>query len=358
MTTSFRRMALTFWPVQLTAWAGFGAVSILGTLPLPDRTRIDSYYTALTVTGFLATLLLRSIYRSLSRRQLAVTALTAWIAVICYVLAVPQSWLAIYFEWIIRFKTLHPHLPANILSSALSSAVTEWVILIAWSALYFGIKQWQQAQLREEKFLLLEAMAQQARLRALRYQITPHFLFNTLNSISTLVGEGDNRGARDMIALLGDFLRTTLVVSDTEDIPLAREVLHMEQYLAIEQVRLGDRLDLRISIESAARDALVPSLLLQPLVENAIQHGIARCPAGGILAMEAAHVENVIRIIIANTTEPYATSLGSSFGMGLKNTADRLTARYGDTSHFEVRTDDAAQWTVIITLPLEAATAP
>jgi two-component system sensor histidine kinase AlgZ len=359
MADSSQHWRITFWPVQLLAWSAFGAISILGTLVLPDRARIDAYYTSLTLSGFLATLLLRVVYRGLLRHNLSWTRLSCWVVAVCYALAIPQSWFTLIFEGFLRFRTLHPETASGTFSTAFSNAIFEWVLLLAWSVLYFGIKQWQAAHLREEQFLRLEAMAQSAQLRALRYQITPHFLFNTLNSISTLVGEGNSGGAREMIALLGDFLRDTLAVSDTGDVTFAQEMLHVGHYLAIEQVRLGDRLKLSVSIDPAIQNALVPSLILQPLVENSILHGIARCSSQGMLSVEGGYEEDAVKIRIVNTIKPSSMSReGDSLGMGLQNTKDRLAARYGDAGWLEVRSEDPLQWTVVMTLPLETAAIP
>jgi two-component system sensor histidine kinase AlgZ len=359
MTDSSQRSRIPFWPVQLLAWSGFGMISILGTLGLPDRARIDAYYTALTVTGFLATLLLRVVYRRLFRDNPSWVRLTCWIALVCYALAIPQSWLTLAFERFIRFHTLYSQTESMAISTAVSNAIFEWVLLLAWSVLYFGIKQWQQQLHREEQFLRLEAMAQQAQLRALRYQITPHFLFNTLNSISTLVGEGNSRGAREMIALLADFLRDTLAVSDAGDVTFAQEMLHVGHYLAIEKVRLGDRLKLRVSIDPGIQNALVPSLILQPLVENSILHGIANCAWQGILSIQGVCEQDAVKISIANAIRPSSTSRdAASWGMGLQNTQDRLAARYGDAGSLQVGSEDPLQWMVVMTFPLEMSQTP
>jgi two-component system sensor histidine kinase AlgZ len=354
MTDSLHRWRVTFWPVQSLAWSAFGVISILGTLVLPDRARIDAYYSALTISGFLATLLLRVIYRGLLHYNLSWTRLSYTVVAVCYALAIPQSWFTLVFEEFLRFGTVHPRTAGGTFATALSNAVFEWILLLTWSVLYFGIKQWQGQHLREQQFLRLEALAQSAHLRALRYQITPHFLFNTLNSISTLVGEGDSGGAREMIALLGDFLRDTLAVSDTGDVTFAQEMLHVGHYLAIEQVRLGDRLKLIISIDPAIQNALVPSLILQPLVENSILHGIAKCSSQGILSVEAAYEEDSVKIRIANTISSLSISgEGYSLGMGLENTKNRLAARYGNAAWLDIGAEDPLRWTVVMTLPLE-----
>src|SRR5262249_6553772 len=170
------------------------------------------------------------------------------------------------------------------------------VILVAWCALYFGIKYYEALQDERRRTLAAESSAQEAQLRALRYQIHPHFLFNTLNAISTLVLEGQREAATSMIARLADFLRATLEAKAAHEVTL-REELHLtEQYLEIEKLRLGDRLQVRINVDSSITDCLVPHLVLQPLVENAIRHGIAPAGQPGLLAIKGEKVDDKILI--------------------------------------------------------------
>ena len=165
------------------------------------------------------------------------------------------------------------------------AATSPFCILIVWCGLYFGLRQY-------ERQARVEALARQAELRTLRHQLTPHFLCNTLNGISTLVGEGHAQEARRMIARLGDFLRATLDGSGSLEVSLAQEISYLEQYLAIEQARLGERLGVEIAVAPEVLDASVPNLLLQPLVENAVQHGVTPFAAGGDVSIRAERQED------------------------------------------------------------------
>jgi two-component system, LytTR family, sensor histidine kinase AlgZ len=170
-------------------------------------------------------------------------------------------------------------------------------------------------------------LATEAELRALRSQITPHFLFNSLNSINALTSS-DPPGARRMCLLLSDFLRGTLQVSSHERIPLAQELLLIDQFLAIEQVRFGERLLVERAIDDDAFRRLLPPLLLQPLVENAVTHGISNMLEGGTVRITARGEGNRLIVAIENPRDPEARRRAGA-GMGLANVRRRLEAAYG-----------------------------
>ena len=152
-------------------------------------------------------------------------------------------------------------------------------------AVHYVLLAFEAAREAERRQLELEILAREAELRALRAQIDPHFLYNSLNSISALTGS-DAPGARRMCLLLADFLRNTLEVSARQRIPLAEELALAERYLSIEQVRFGSRLRIERRVDETAPACLVPPLLLQPLVENAVTHGIARLLEGGVIRLD------------------------------------------------------------------------
>src|SRR6202050_5457072 len=143
-----------------------------------------------------------------------------------------------------------------------------WVLFV-WCSLYFSIKQWQQSNEEKELLLRAESEVREARLLALRYQLNPHFLFNSLNAVSTLILDGNAHAATRMLAQIGDLLRSSLDSEVTAEVTLSQELAFTDGYLAIEQTRLGERLKIDMAVPFETRDALVPSMLLQPLVENA-----------------------------------------------------------------------------------------
>jgi two-component system, LytTR family, sensor histidine kinase AlgZ len=179
-------------------------------------------------------------------------------------------------------------------------------------------------------------LATEAELRALRSQITPHFLFNSLNSINALTSS-DPAGARRMCLLLSDFLRGTLQVSSHDRIPLAQELSLIDQFLAIEQVRFGERLLVARDIDEEASRRLIPPLLLQPLVENAVTHGIADLLEGGTVEIVARAEGDRLLVTVENPRDPEAKRRAGA-GLGLSNVRRRLEAAYGRNGDMVVDT--------------------
>jgi two-component system sensor histidine kinase AlgZ len=206
-------------------------------------------------------------------------------------------------------------------------------IFISWSGLYFSIKHYQAFQTERERVLEAEALARQARLQALRYQLNPHFLFNTLNSISTLISEGDSIGANGMLTQLAGLLRSTLEENALQEIPLRQEIVVAQEYLAIEEARLGERLKVVLTISPETLDLLVPALLLQPLIENAIRHGIAPRPEGGTVRIETCLAGERFRLSVSDDGVGDRSTNGQEErtrgGIGLANTIERLRVLYG-----------------------------
>ena len=176
----------------------------------------------------------------------------------------------------------------------------------------------------ERRVLETEVTAREAELRALRAQLNPHFLFNSLNSINALIGS-DPEGARRMCERLGDFLRRTLALGARDSVSLSEELELVERYLGIEQVRFGERLRVERAIDPDAADCRVPPLLLQPLVENAIKHGIQDMLEGGAVRIEARLDESLLRIVVENPIDPDAPARRGE-GVGLDNVRRRLAA--------------------------------
>jgi two-component system, LytTR family, sensor kinase len=226
-----------------------------------------------------------------------------------------------------------------------------------WSSLYLGIKHHQAFQTEHERALRAEALAREAKLHALKNQLNPHFLFNTLNAVSTLTIQNNPLAANHMIGQLAAFLRMTLEEGETTELPLSREVSMTVQYLQIEKARLGERLELQLAIAPEVRDVLVPNMLLQPLVENAIRHGIAPAAAGGRLMIHANRVDKRIQIRI--TDDGIGMKIRSREdeahrgGMGLATTVERLRVLYGDDHRFAVRWPQQGGCQVEIELPIQ-----
>ncbi len=191
-------------------------------------------------------------------------------------------------------------------------------------------------RLRREQTVQLQGQLAEAHLDALRRQLDPHFLFNTLNAISSLV-ERDPRGVRRMIARLGELLRYSLEGADDPEIPLRQELALLDRYLDIMQVRFQGKLEVRQRIQESALDALVPTLVLQPLVENAIRHGVERLAEGGRIAVEATIDEGTLVLRVRDNgpnPDPYGASGDGRTGVGISNTVARLERLYGPGQRF------------------------
>jgi two-component system sensor histidine kinase AlgZ len=237
-----------------------------------------------------------------------------------------------------------------------------WLALIAFCAIHAVVAHYAELKDEQERHREARSLALDAELRALRYQLHPHFLFNTLNAISALVAEERGREACGMIAKLGDFLRATLEGTDGHEVALAEEIALTETYLALEQVRLGDRLRVRWSLGPEVLGARVPRLVLQPLVENAIRHGIALRTDPGTLDIRVAREDGRLRLCLRNDgVVPSAVSAEverRTPGVGLPNVTERLARLYPGDHSIESRRFTDGAFEVTLDLPLrELATA-
>jgi LytS/YehU family sensor histidine kinase len=237
-------------------------------------------------------------------------------------------------------------------SMVIARAFEATIVLIAWSALYFGIKHYETVEEQRGRVLASEATAREAQLQALRYQLQPHFLFNTLNAISSLVVSGQPELATEMIAKLAALLRNTVSFPEAHLVTLREELAVTEEYLSIEQVRFGPRLTVSLSVGAEAYDAQVPRFLLQPIVENAIRHGIARCPNGGEIAIRASAIEGRLRIDVENDRAAGALPFVEGQGLGLTNTRTRLEKLYGAQAGVTVSAAQQDRFLVSIRLPM------
>jgi two-component system, LytTR family, sensor kinase len=212
---------------------------------------------------------------------------------------------------------------------------------------------------REREFLAaqLETQLAQAQLDTLRMQLHPHFLFNTLNGIVGLVRDNKNDAAVNMLVGLGDLLRHTLEHSDSQEIELKEELQFINLYLRIQQMRFSDRLQIKMDIDPATTRALVPNLLLQPIVENALRHGISRSEADGELTIKSKAENGELRMTVLDNGKglPANWQLKSSNGIGLANTVARLQQLYGELHRLDIRNRDQGGVEVTVIMPLRTA---
>jgi putative ubiquitin-RnfH superfamily antitoxin RatB of RatAB toxin-antitoxin module len=232
--------------------------------------------------------------------------------------------------------------------------VTWYFFFAAWASFYIAISSATRLRAAERRASSAERDAQEAQLRALRYQVNPHFLFNTLNSLSSLVMARRDEEAEAMIVNLSTFFRSSLTLDPSEDISLAQEIDFQQLYLDIEKLRFPRRLDVRIDVPADLRSARVPPLILQPLVENAIKHGVARTDAPVRLTLAAREEDSLLILTVENDrgpSRPGAEDHGT--GVGLVNVCERLTARFGGEALCESGPLPGGGWRVTLSMPLE-----
>jgi hypothetical protein len=208
-----------------------------------------------------------------------------------------------------------------------------------------------EARTREADAARLEAQLSEARLGALRMQLNPHFLFNSLNALSALVREQDTPAASRMLELIGDVLRQVLRPDQPHEIPLSEEMAFLAQYLAIEQVRFSDRLELRWDLQPGALHALVPSFIMQPIVENAIKHGVLNHAEAGVIEISAKVLGESVELKVRDNGEGIRPATGRA-GVGLSNVTERLRTLYGNCAKLSLDSLSTGGTEATITMPL------
>ena len=338
-----------FWVLNLSGWTGYTLAAWLGALA---HEKPESYFLVIlgtAVIGLVITMFLRLIYRDLWNRSLP--ALVIGILVASYVFSFGWQWLhnIMYWDWV--KNSWRPEHVMDFVSGILGS----FYILLCWSGLYFGIKYYMQLQDQTEQTLKATSAAHQAQLKMLRYQLNPHFLFNTLNAISTLILDNKNETANQAVSRLSDFLRYTLDNDPMSRVTLGSELAAIDLYLQIEKVRFGDRLVIEKSIEAGAQDALVPSLILQPLIENAIKYAITPSEDGGTLRISARVQQRTLVLQLSDTGPGLGNGNNGqkSSGVGLKNTRERLQQLYGDNQAFTLAPNEPSGLRITINMPYE-----
>jgi two-component sensor histidine kinase len=232
-------------------------------------------------------------------------------------------------------------------------AVTWYFFFAAWASFYVAMSAGNQLRTAERRASEFERAAQSAQLRALRYQVNPHFLFNTLNSLSSLIMTRREDEAERMILSLSNFFRSTLAIDPTADVTLAEEIKFQMLYLDIEKARFPNRLNVETDISEKLLSARVPALLLQPLIENAIKYGVARAKSVVTLAIGAREEESRLILTVENDdgagdrSEPLHGT-----GVGLANVRDRLLARFGDAASCRYGPTEEGGFRVTLTMPL------
>jgi two-component system, LytTR family, sensor kinase len=314
-----------------------------------------------TAIGIVITILLWLCLRRFDRRSLGVRIGAAAL------LAVPAAILVAAANYVV-FRIVVPcdcpeverELPSLALKLPMTTEIAEVAIdryffLIAWCAIYLALGFAGDVGKAERKAAEFARAAQSAELRALRYQVNPHFLFNTLNALSSLVMHGRRDEAETMIVNLATFYRTSLTDDPSEDVSLGDEVALQELYLDIEKVRFPGRLSVVIDMHKPLGDAALPGLILQPLVENAIKHGVSRTSRPVTIRISAERVNDSLRISVADDAPPAAAEPSvDDHGIGLANVRDRLAARFGESASLTTETLATGGFIASILLPMVA----
>ena len=233
--------------------------------------------------------------------------------------------------------------------------VNYWIVLgLQWGILYYHRYQERSQEVLKIELQTSELQSQltSARLNALKMQLQPHFLFNTLNAITVLVRQQKSKDAEQMLGRLGDLLRRVLEDVDTQEVPLRRELEYLRLYLAIEQVRFADRLRVEVSADSEAQEASVPQLILQPIVENAIRHGIGKSSSAGQILISASKNNGVVELRVQDDGPGFLPRDASrDQGIGLANTRARLQQLYGEDASLEIENRDQGGVVVTMIIP-------
>lgn len=349
--------------VALMSAAGFWAVWLVlvtaraAAMGWPDQAGMLVRRCALVAVGVTLTLLIHLALTRLKRRSLPARATAA------FALAVPATALfailntMVFYRWF-PVPSVAGDLarwdPDAVIVTAIADGLMTWYFFFAaWAAFYLAVGYVAEVRASEREAAASRADAREARLAMLRLQVEPHFLFNALNALSSLVARGETNPARAMIGDLAAFLRAGLGAEMTEDIALGDEVELQRLYLAIEKARFGSRLDVEWDIPESLHCVRVPALILQPLVENAVKYGVARTSAPVRIRI-AAQRDGDDDIIL--TVEDIGATYGdlpkpaSGLGIGLANVRSRLAARYGDVGTLSSAAT-ASGWLSSVTIP-------
>ncbi len=240
--------------------------------------------------------------------------------------------------------------------SIITGSALEWYFFIAtWAVMWVAISYSAKVRAAERRAAQFAEAAKDAELRALRYQVNPHFLFNTLNSLSSLVMRNSGDEAERMILNLSTFFRASLTRDATEDVPLAEEVRMQLLYLDIEKVRFPDRLQVQVAVPASLAEALVPGLILQPLVENAIKYGVSRSQRPVTVSIAAEAIGDQLQLTVKDDGELPPPASSDGCGVGLANVKARLEAGFGSAASLVCGPGVEGGFVARLTLPLRLA---
>jgi two-component system, LytTR family, sensor kinase len=340
-----------FWSLHAAGWLAYGLALYFGFLFYKRPAGLGPAIAIAAAGGFVLSVPMRYVYRAIwgrgERWVIPVVLATSYVTALALRIVINLG-----CQYFLDRKPFTS--PFDLFEGALMSTY----LLLCWSALYLGIKYYESKQQQQEAVLRAVTLAQEAQLKMLRYQLNPHFLFNTLNAISTLILDNQNRTANRAVMRLSEFLRYTLDQDPMKRVTLRQELEALDLYLGTERLRFGDRLRLEYAIEGVALDALVPSLLLQPLLENALKYAVSPRELGGTVRIEGRVRGAMLELGVTDDGPGLDDSTRPSErrgGVGLRNTLERLAVLYGDNCRFAVL-DSRPGLRVEMALPFETNT--
>ena len=358
-----------FWSLQLFGWTGISLLTYLSLSVPYDQYELAylAHNISQSVVGLVLSIPLRPIFRTVWNW----TFLPRVVVVLGAAILVALAWAALrltLFMLMTGERGLWPDFGGWLFPSMF--------VFFTWAALYHGIKYYQMLQREREALLRIESLQRQeafklaqveadarnAQLALLRYQLNPHFLFNTLNSVNALVSKGDAGKATKMINKLSEFFRHSLRAEPETEVTVAEEVATTELYLDIEKTRFADRLTVEIRVAESAKSRLVPSMILQPLVENALKHAIGVSENGGQIRILASEADSGALQVRVEDSGPEGSDLQADqrppgASVGLDNTRARLHAFYGDGGRLKIEKADIGGYSVLVeVIPTDAGT--
>lgn len=327
----FQQKNFQFWGLQLLGWSGWMSLFFLRDVYWGQPFERVLLLVIDAAAGFVLTTALRYFYRSIWDKPVYVRIIG--ILAGSYLVAVmwqPAKNGAQFFYYD-DFRAIEEYGYMAYFNGLLAYS---YFLVLGWSGLYFGMKFYRLLLEEQKRSIKAESMAHEAQLRMLRYQLNPHFLFNTLNAISTLILEKNTRVANEMVSKLSNFLRYSLDKDPMQKVDMNHEISTMKLYLEIEQVRFEERLSVEINVTEEASKALVPSLILQPLVENSIKYAIAAKIDGGTITINAKKYAGDLWLEVIDDGPGLDLKPGEApnfSGVGIENTRERLAELYGNT---------------------------
>ncbi|MBT3530766.1 MAG: histidine kinase [Gammaproteobacteria bacterium] len=352
-----------FWIFQLVGWSIWVSLRVFGDLffvPPEYLFPRALVYALSALAAVVLTTLLRKLYKMVWERGFVVRFLVTWFASLV---------VALVWQPFQNYIALIPYGEVISLADASTEDLFDgwgrisFPLILLWSGLYYIIKYYQLFQAEKEKSLRSEALAHEAQLLMLRYQLNPHFLFNTLNAISTLVLSESTEQANGMLTKLSKFLRYSLDHSPLDKVSLAHELETSRLYLDIEEVRFGERLRLEMNIEREAENAMVPTMILQPLIENSIKYAISKSESGGTISITArTGKDEGVKYLLLKVSDDgpglpdndgESDILAFSQGVGISNIRNRLQQIYGERHDLEFFNAKTGGLTVMVKIPYD-----